>query len=90
MSKPAKLGRPPGRRAWDFNREAAISARLARGWSRGDLSKRCDEMGIARVHDSNIVKYERGDICPSPMTLKAIAAALDLNTDDLIVIGAAA
>jgi transcriptional regulator with XRE-family HTH domain len=60
--------------------------RLRRGWTQRDVSDRCEQFGSGRVDDSNIAKYERGDLCPSPQSLASLAAALELQVDDLIIL----
>lgn len=84
MRKTARIGRPPGQRPYEFNAEAAIRARLRQKLTLRQLSERCETVGNLPVADSNIAKYERGSVCPSPQTLGALAAALGLETDDLI------
>ena len=85
MSDTARIGRPRGQRPYEFNAQAAIRARVRKGLSRLQLSQRCEQVGTVPVDDSNITKYERGDVCPSPQTLVSLAAALDCTVDDLIV-----
>lgn len=60
-------------------------ARVRRGWTQRDVSRRCGELGH-NVSDSNLSKYERGEFCPSPPTLATIAKALELEVDDLITL----
>jgi len=84
MSKKAQTGRPRGRRPYEFNARAAISARLGKAMTLRQVSERCAELGLPPVNDSNLAKYERGDICPSPPTLASLATVLGLQVSDLI------
>jgi transcriptional regulator with XRE-family HTH domain len=77
------MGRPPGRRAYEFNAEAAVNARIDRGWTQRQVADRGVEMGLPRVH--NLAKYERGELCPSPQSLATIAAIFGLQASDLII-----
>ncbi|HMH90149.1 MAG TPA: helix-turn-helix transcriptional regulator [Streptosporangiaceae bacterium] len=89
MTNRAPTGRPRGTRNYSFNADVAIKTRVRRGLTQVQLSDRCLQVGGLRVNDSNIAKYERGGSCPSPPTIKALAAALSLDVDDLITFVAA-
>ena len=86
MAKTGRTGRPRGRRPYVFNSEVALQARLALGLTQTDLSDRCEALGGLWVYDSNISRYERGEGCPGPRTLRALAAGLELTVDDLITL----
>lgn len=58
--------------------ERIISARKQKELSQQDLAK------IAKVHFTNIGKYEREEAIPSAEVLNRIAKALDVNTDFLL------
>jgi transcriptional regulator with XRE-family HTH domain len=79
MSEPKK--RP---RSYVFHGDVALMARLRKGWTQRDVMERCIELELAKVNDSNLAKYERGDLTPSPPVLAAIAQALDLSIDELV------
>jgi transcriptional regulator with XRE-family HTH domain len=68
---------------YTFKGSEAMLARVRRGWTQRDVSRRCSELG-REVSDSNLSKYERGEFCPSPPTLAVIAKALEIPVDDLI------
>ena len=53
-------------------------ARTAKGVSQQDLAK------LAKVHYTNIGRYERGDAVPSADVLNKIARALEVNPDYLM------
>lgn len=63
--------------------KAILHARLRRGWTLRDVAERCAGLGFT-LSDSNLSKYERGVVKPSPKTLLAIARALDVTVDDLL------
>lgn len=59
-------------------------ARLRKGWTVRDVSQRCRELGTP-VDFSLYSRYERGPTYPGPGRLAAIAAALDLDVEDLLL-----
>lgn len=64
-------------------------ARLRKGWSVREVSKRCEEIGIetgsgVKVDFGNVSRYERGRVLPVPQTLFVLAQALDLTVDELL------
>ena len=71
-----------------INGEALRMARLRKGWSLRDVETATGAAG-AKVDFSNISRYERGDLRPYPRTLKAMADALDVTVNELVVTVAA-
>ena len=55
-----------------------LEARKKKGISQQDLGK------VAKVHFSNIGKYERGEATPAADILNRIAKALEVSTDYLL------
>jgi transcriptional regulator with XRE-family HTH domain len=55
-----------------------LEARKKKGISQQDLAK------LAKVHFTNVGKYERGDAAPAADVLNRIAKALDVTTDYLL------
>jgi len=58
--------------------------RLRKGWTVRDVATRSAELGMP-VSFSNYSRCERGTIRPLPRTVLAIARALDLEVDDLLL-----
>lgn len=58
--------------------ERMVSTRKQKALSQQDLAK------VAKVHFTNIGKYEREEAIPSADVLNRIAKALDVNTDFLL------
>src|SRR3989344_6311792 len=58
--------------------ERIIAARKEKDFSQQDLAK------LAKVHFSNIGKYEREEAIPSADVLNRIAKAIDVTTDFLL------
>ena len=71
-----------------INGRAIQLERLRKGLTLRDLAARCAEHGCA-VEPSVLSRTERGSQ-PSPRLLPALAAALGLDVDDLLVIDDAA
>ena len=67
-------------RPYTFRGSVALQARVRLGLTQRDVAERC---GI-KVSDSNISKYERGVVAPSPPVLAVLAITLGLTVDDLI------
>lgn len=72
-----------------FSREALRETRERAGLSFVQLADRCGKQGHP-VHHSSIGKVERGVNGPSPALLKALAAALDVEVDQLLERGTGA
>jgi transcriptional regulator with XRE-family HTH domain len=71
-----------GRRAsYVFNRDAALMARLRKGWTERDVIAECKRLGLPRV--GNLHKYERGLLTPAPQTLHALATVYGVPVEDL-------
>ncbi len=66
------------------DRQKMRLARQNKGWTVRDVSRRCEELGT-RVHFSLYAKYERGPTRPGIGRLYAIATALDLKVEDLLL-----
>lgn len=58
--------------------ERLLEARKKKGISQQDLAK------LAKVHFTNVGKYERGEATPAADILNRIAKALDVTTDFLM------
>lgn len=81
MSEAPKPQRGGRRQSYVFNREAALMARLRKGWAERDVIAECERLGLSRV--GNIHKYERGILTPSPQTLHALATVYGVPVEDL-------
>ena len=67
-----------------FNPGAMRTARERAGLNMQGLADRCLEIGGYSVHPSYLGKLERGLYRPSAPLLKALAAALGFEIDDLL------
>jgi hypothetical protein len=81
MNEAPKARRGGRRPSYVFNREAALMARLRKGWTERDVIAECDRLGHPRI--GNLHKYETGALTPSPPVLRVLAAVLSVPVEDL-------
>lgn len=81
MSEAQKAKRP---RRYVFDGEAAMMARLRKGWTQKDVMNECKRLKLPVVDDSNLAQYERGKLTPRPQTLHSLATVLGVPVDELV------
>jgi transcriptional regulator with XRE-family HTH domain len=65
-----------------FKSEALLMARMRLGLTQRQVAGRCQALGQP-VSDSNLSKYERGRVVPSPRAIPVLARALRIEVEDL-------
>lgn len=67
------------------NGAVIYDTRLRNGMTQRDLSRRCAELGGPAISESQLSKIERGHHRMRPKYLPALAKALGLRVDDLLI-----
>jgi transcriptional regulator with XRE-family HTH domain len=83
MSQAPTQQRTPRTPQYTFKADVAVMARLRKGWSRRDVMNESRARSLPLVDESNLAKYETGDLLPSARVLLTLATLLDLSVEDL-------
>ena len=69
-----------------INGSALRDARLGKVMTLVEVCEACARLNpLVPVDDSNLSRYERGEVSPSPKRLRIIAQVLGLDEDDLLI-----